>query len=1018
MIDFGARLSLKDNMYATLQKNLKLQRSFTEQVEKTSSSIKGLGSQRANPSITANDRASSIIGNIKNTLNSVGKVQIMPKVAVKDEASAKVEAINTKIRELGRKVASPIVRLKDRTADMAGAITRRLKEIATTYTPIVKLRDLASIGLAKIKNTIGWLGKAVASPAIKLKDLATTGINKVRVALNVAGKLVAQPIIRAKETATKVINKVKNGLKTVGKTVAKPFISLKDKASPVVNKLKNTLKTVGKTVAKPFVALKDGASKMLNSIKQGLKSVGSTVAKATVAIKDGATAGLSKIGGMLKSLAKGVTIAVGIAGAGVTALLGGSLKAGASMEQSIGGVETLYGADAGVVMANADKAYKTAGLSANEYMETVTSFSASLLQSVGGDTAKSAQIADMALIDMADNANKFGTDMGMIQNAYQGFAKQNYTMLDNLKLGYGGTQEEMERLLTEATKLSGVEYDIGNLADVYNAIHVIQDKGLGITGATKDEAEKTFTGSFNAMKASAKNLLANLALGGDITSSMGQLVDTASTFLFNNAIPMIGRVFESLPTAIGVAIEKGAPKLKQLGGKIVTSLKEGLKSVLPTEMAKLVDPAFSGIGSAITKAISSAKSVMRGLVPIITNVITTLAPVVGQIGAMFFEVAPIIADTLGSAFGESGGFIQGFADIVSGAIPVVKQVVLSLAQVFNTVIPAIQPILTTLGTMIQTLFPVIQNIIATFGNIVSQVFPIIANVISVALNAVMPIVQALANLIQTALPIVQNVISVVAGVIQSVMPTISQIFTEVGAKIAEVINTVVVPVMGTLQGIFEKVSPILQRAIETIVKVVGSAWDFISPIIDLAMVLFKALWAVLDPIISAIVDGLVWLWDTIEPIFGGIADGLSIVGDAIGAVGDFIGDGIDTIAGWFGFAYGKDRVPYDNYPAILHQGEKVLTRNQADQYERAVSTRGVQLNHALQPVDRKLPKDDNKGGIGSAGQPQEEKEISKAGTPVHIEKLADTIVIEKEADVDKVVEDMVKKFRKLVPNVP
>ena len=160
------------------------------------------------------------------------------------------------------------------------------------------------------------------------------------------------------------------------------------------------------------------------------------------------------------------------------------------------------------------------------------------------------------------------------------------------------------------------------------------------------------------------------------------------------------------------------------------------------------------------------------------------------------------------------------------------------------------------------------------------------------------------------------------------------------------------------------------------------------------------------------------VWGILEPIFSAIADGLSIVGDAIGSVADFVGDGIDTIAGWFGFAYGKDRVPYDNYPAILHQGEKVLTRNQADQYERAMSTRGVQLNNALQPVDRDPSKDGNTGGIGSAGQPQEVKEISKAGTTVHIEKLADTVVIEKEADVDKVVEDMVKKFRKLVPNVP
>lgn len=851
MIEFGARLSLKDNMYATLQKNLKLQKQFSEQVDKTSSSIKGLGSQRANPTITANDKASGVIGSIVNTLANVSNTVATPVVKVLDGATNKIDAIEQKIKAIKKTIVSPVVKLKDTATAKVEKLKQSLKAISSrVFAPIVKIKDSASKLLAKIKNTLGGLTKKAFTPVIKLKDMA---------------------------------------------------------------------------------------SKMLNSIGQGLKKVGSIVAKATVAIKDGATAGLSKIGGMLKSLAKGVTIAVGIAGAGATALLGGSMSAGASMEQSIGGVETLYGADAGAVLANADKAYKTAGLSANAYMEQVTSFSASLLQSVGGDTAKSAQIADMALIDMADNANKFGTDMGMIQNAYQGFAKQNYTMLDNLKLGYGGTEEEMQRLLKDATKLTGVRYDISNLSDVYSAIHAIQDN-MGVTGTTAKEASSTFSGSFASMKASAKNLLANLALGGDITPSMEQLVDTASTFLFNNAIPMIGRIFESLPTAIGVAIEKGAPKIKKLGGTIVTALKDGLKSVLPAEMAELVDPAFSGIGNAISTAIGVAKSGMQGLVPVIT----------------------------------------------------------------------------TLGTAVQTLFPVIQNTIATFGSIVSQTFPVIASVISVALSATMPIISALANLVQVALPIVSNIVSVVAGTLQSVMPTISAIFSEVGRKIAEIVTGLIVPVAQKIGDIFAKISPIIQSAVEVIASVLSACWGVVAPIIDLAMVCFEALWVVTDPIITALVDGFTWLWDTLEPIFGGLAKGLGAVGDAVGSVAEWIGGGIDTVKGWFGFAYGKNRVPYDNYPAVLHQGEKVLTRTQADQYERVMSTRGVQLNNAIQPVDTKLSSD---GSTGNAEQRQEVKEINKAGTTVHIEKLADTVVIEKEADVDKVVEDMVKKFRKLVPNM-
>jgi phage-related protein len=212
-------------------------------------------------------------------------------------------------------------------------------------------------------------------------------------------------------------------------------LKLQKQFSEQIEKTNNSMKKLGKTKVNPVIKVKDMATKTLETVKSTLHTVGKTVAKPIVAVKDGATATLNGIKKTLSTLAKGVTIAVGVAGTGVSMLAGASISEGASLQQSIGGVETLFKGDAGTVKANADMAFKTAGLSANAYMEQVTSFSASLLQSLGGDTAKSAEMADMAIIDMADNANKFGTDMSMIQNAYQGFAKQNYTMLDNLKLG-------------------------------------------------------------------------------------------------------------------------------------------------------------------------------------------------------------------------------------------------------------------------------------------------------------------------------------------------------------------------------------------------------------------------------------------------------------------------------------------------------------------------------------------------------------------------------------------------------
>ncbi len=215
-----------------------------------------------------------------------------------------------------------------------------------------------------------------------------------------------------------------------------------------------------------------------------------------------------KVGNSIASKIKNIIVA-----AGIGKVVSQAFTEGSALEQSLGGIETLYKENADKMKAYAKEAYKTSGVSANAYMENVTSFSASLISSLKGDTSKAADIANRAMQDMSDNSNKFGTNIQDIQNAYQGFAKQNYTMLDNLKLGYGGTKEEMQRLLKDAQKLSGQKYDISNLADVYTAIGVIQDN-LDITGTTAKEAATTFSGSFGSMKAAAQDFLGNVAIGG------------------------------------------------------------------------------------------------------------------------------------------------------------------------------------------------------------------------------------------------------------------------------------------------------------------------------------------------------------------------------------------------------------------------------------------------------------------------------------------------------------------------
>lgn len=277
----------------------------------------------------------------------------------------------------------------------------------------------------------------------------------------------------------------------------------------------------------------------------------------------------------------------------------------ADYEQLIGGVETLFKDSAGIVEGYANNAFKTAGLSANEYMETVTSFSASLLQSLNGDTAKSAKVADMAITDMSDNANKMGSDMSSIQNAYQGFAKQNYTMLDNLKLGYGGTKEEMARLLADAEKISGIKYDMSNLNDVYQAIHIIQGE-LGITGTTAKEASSTISGSIASMKSAWQNLLTGIANENvDTDVLVSSFIDSIKT-VADNLLPVIGTVIKQMTPAIKQAIEELKPIISDF-----------LKEILPENAFNSLTNAFNNIKGFIdfmNKNGSTVVSIISGIV--------------------------------------------------------------------------------------------------------------------------------------------------------------------------------------------------------------------------------------------------------------------------------------------------------------------------------------------------------------------------------------------------------------------
>ena len=350
-----------------------------------------------------------------------------------------------------------------------------------------------------------------------------------------------------------------------------------------------------------------------------------------------------------------------IAAAGIGKAIGASINEGAALQQSLGGVETLFKDSADKVKGFANEAYKTTGLSANAYMENVTGFSASLLQSLGGDTDKAAETANMAMIDMSDNANKMGTSMESIQLAYQGFAKQNYTMLDNLKLGYGGTKQEMQRLLADAEKLTGVKYDINNLSDVYSAIHAIQEN-LDITGTTAREAATTFTGSFESMKAAAQNVLGKIAIGENVTPALESLLETTRTFLFGNFLPMIGNILSGL----GVVLTEGLSSLaSQLFGDAFGSAVYDQIGRVTGIFQTFFDMIFGSMDKEgnfeILDALGFSEDAANQIINIADNIRVTFENIGSAIGDVISIVADFVGDLLGIQDGGQGVNLVGFA---------------------------------------------------------------------------------------------------------------------------------------------------------------------------------------------------------------------------------------------------------------------------------------------------------------------------------------------------------------------
>lgn len=445
----------------------------------------------------------------------------------------------------------------------------------------------------------------------------------------------------------------------------------------------------GKQLAKAYVQIVPSTRGIQGSISQAL---GGEAAAA------GKSAGSSIVGAIRNAI---ITAGIGKA-------LSATLTEGADLEQSIGGVETLFKTSADRVKAAAAEAYRTAGMSANEYMELATSFSASLLQSTAGDTAKAADIADMAMQDMSDNANKMGTNMEDIKNAYQGFAKQNYTMLDNLKLGYGGTKEEMQRLLADAQKITGVKYDISSLSDVYSAIHVIQGE-LDITGTTAQEAATTLSGSFAAMAAAGKNVLAALTLGQDLGPALEALAQTFTTWLAGNLLPAVWNILSALPGALVTFVQALAPQLTAALLEFLPGLQAGMAQGLPQMLeaaGQMVTQLCTGIQAAFPRMIETGGQAL-------VQLISGLSAALPQLAQMGLELLSTLVNTLVQNLPQlltTGG--QALLTLLEGISQTLPQI---LPMAARTVLTMVTGILQNLPQILQAGVQVIASLIRGIG---------------------------------------------------------------------------------------------------------------------------------------------------------------------------------------------------------------------------------------------------------------------------------------------------------------
>lgn len=598
--------------------------------------------------------------------------------------------------------------------------------------------------------------------------------------------------------------------------------TLSAKVTADISSLEKSFKSAqdsAKSLQKSLDSLDSGSS--FKNLGSSLDNVGSKISS----VGDSISAVSDKVSSVGDSMTGMFTMPI-VAG------LASIVSATADIEQSIGGVETLFKDSAGTVIANAKQAFATVGISANEYMEQVTSFSASLLQSLGGDTAKAASYADRAMKDMADNANKFGTDIESVQNAYQGFAKGNYTMLDNLKLGYGGTKEEMQRLISDTSKMKDIQEQLGITVDgssmsfgnIVNAISVAQ-ASMGIMGTTAKEASTTIWGSFNQLKASITDY--QTALGqadGDTKTAFDNMYQSATTFA-NNVKTALKNVWDNLPltefqktliTTVAVA----GPVLAILGriGSTIGGMASGIGA-----LTKGFGAISTGFGTMLSNA--------GGLMPLLSGLTTPLLIIAGvAVGIVALVTA------FKNLYNSSEEFRNSIAALKDMASMAFQQILAAIQPMIEPLKEAFSSVFEALVSLFSTLLPIIVPIITNIVVIVADIITAIINIVTPIITIISGIIQAMVDVIS---PIINGILQVFATVIEGVTGlwstwsgTVGGIIQQVSDKVQSVANNIKNFFKGAFDAVAGWASSIFGGIADTITGFFSKAMDGVKGIIN------------------------------------------------------------------------------------------------------------------------------------------------------------------------------------------